>query len=708
MKQGNGRKTGGLVSRILEGAQVRLGKLIDDGWFWKSLRLRAAEGDSKLTAPVEQIASVYSSVSRVATLASAVPFRLMVGEGDDEVELVPKKSELANLFRHPNPAMPARQTLWEVTLFQKLLRGGSYWILAGEHGSRLATEKDLPAMIFPMPGSAVAKLVDEKTQMILLGYQLTLKNGEKIKYKPWEVVPFRFNHPLNWVTEDLAPLDVAKMSVEQDHAAKRWNWALFKNFCQPSGVITMEGTALPEERDEIREEVKDRHGGVENAYDVAVLPLGAKWEKTSDTAREMQFLELLRFTALEVFEIMGVNKFVVGDVEELNYASALVAERQVYRNRVLPEFALIEDVLEPHVDRWSNGTARAFFDTSGVEALQQGFGEKIVQGKNLLGLGYTINEVNDRLGLKMPEREENGDEPLIALGFKPLASVVSGEAEGDSFNFALAARTRSEGMTARDAEDYWRAFAARGIDPFEKRMVKKLRRIWFDLQKETLENLAAVTAEDGKSLGPVAERILDPDIERILYDEDKAKKKIQRALEPIFFDIFEEALSILAEEIPGGLSIVDSNDVELLDYVASKAIKVVRISETVREQIRKALGKAITDKATVQQITERIRERFKFARARSLTIARTETAQTSSGVRHLAMQKEGIERHRWLPANDDEVRESHLRAREDPEEWTVNVGKQFPNGLTHPSEVGGPAEEVINCRCIAVPFVEDN
>jgi HK97 family phage portal protein len=663
------RTTNGVFSRILEGAQVRLGKLIDDGWFWKSLRLRAAEGDGKLTSPVSQIASVYASVSRIASLLSSIPFQVVTGPGDSPVVLDPKTNEIARLFRFPNASLPSRSTLWEVTVFQRMLRGGSYWVLTGPNGSRLASDTAVPSMIFPIPGTSMRKVVDEKTGMIVQGYELLLEGGKKIRYQLHEVIPLRFHDPFKPATDDFAPLDVAKMSIEQDHAAKRWNWALFQNYCQPSGIVTMEGTALPEERGEIKAEIRDAHQGVEKQYDVAVLPLGAKWEKTSDSAKDMQFLELLKFSALEVYEVFGVNKFVVGDVEELNFASALVAERQVYRNRVIPETSYYSDVLEPYLERWSNGTARPLWDTSGVEALKQGFTETLLQATSLKALGYDLND-------------DQADEDEEA-SFSP---------------------ERVERIAQRA---YWRAFNARALEPFEKAMVKKLRRILFDLQKETLSNLAAVTAEEGKGLESVSERILNPDIDRILYDEGKAAARIQRALEPIFEDIFLEALATLGEDL-GGLSIVDAKDADLLEFLLAKQIRVTRISETVRERIRKSLAKAINDKATVQQITERIRKQFKFARARSLTIARTETAQTSSGVRFLAMKKEGISRHRWIPANDDEVRESHARAQLDPEAWTVKVGTQFPNGLTHPSEVGGPAEEVINCRCVAVPVVEDN
>lgn len=706
----NGRRPS-ILSRILRGAKVRIGKLIDDDWFFKSMRLRMS--DEKLTAPHRQVASVYSSVSRISTLLSSVPFRLVTGEGEDQKELHPRDNEVARLFRRPNPAFQARATLWEITIFQKYLKGGSIWVLTGDKGERLANEDAVPTMIFPLSATLFTPVKDKKTGMIVEGYELTTAEGKKLEYKLHELIVFKFHDPFDPISGLLAPLDVAKISVEQDHAGKRWNWALFKNFCQPSGIVTIEGTALPEERDEIRDEIKDRHQGVDNQYDIAVLPLGAKWEKTSDSHHDMQFETLLKFFALEVYEIFGVNKFVVGDVEELNYASALVAERQVYKSRVIPEMRYIEDILEEPIDRWSGENARGFFDESKVEALKQGLTETLMHAKLTRDLGYSVNMVNAHYGLGLPEidEEKGGDTPLVPVGLRPLEQVASGDTGGgDSFSFSLAAETLTRsGADDFDGEQYWRAYVKRGLDPFEKAMTKRLRRHFFDLQKEVLENLAKIAAKDGKAIDlDLCTRVFDAaDIVAVLFDLKKSKAKIKKALEPIFERIFLEAISMLDDELPGGLQIVDSNDKDLRAFLSKKKIKVTRISNTVRERIRKSLTEAIKNKETIQKITNRLRDQFKFARARALTIARTETGQTQGGVRFLAMKKEGIKRHRWITAKDDEVRDSHLEADLNPEDWIVPIGTTFPNGLKYPSEVGGPAAEVINCRCVAVAVVDD-
>jgi hypothetical protein len=30
----------------------------------------------------------------------------------------------------------------------------------------------------------------------------------------------------------------------------------------------------------------------------------------------------------------------------------------------------------------------------------------------------------------------------------------------------------------------------------------------------------------------------------------------------------------------------------------------------------------------------------------------------------------------------------------------------FPNGCLYPCDPGGPAEQIINCRCVAVPVID--
>jgi uncharacterized protein with gpF-like domain len=53
----------------------------------------------------------------------------------------------------------------------------------------------------------------------------------------------------------------------------------------------------------------------------------------------------------------------------------------------------------------------------------------------------------------------------------------------------------------------------------------------------------------------------------------------------------------------------------------------------------------------------------------------------------------------WLTAKDEKVRDSHSRENGN----IVEVGKRFPvTNLRYPGDPKGRAEEIVNCRCVAI------
>jgi SPP1 gp7 family putative phage head morphogenesis protein len=119
-------------------------------------------------------------------------------------------------------------------------------------------------------------------------------------------------------------------------------------------------------------------------------------------------------------------------------------------------------------------------------------------------------------------------------------------------------------------------------------------------------------------------------------------------------------------------------------------------------RIRQEIAEGIDEGESATQIAKRVADFLKvYSISDARRIARTESAAGFNGGRNIAMERVGIDEHEWLSARDADVRDSH--AREDGN--TVRLGELFP--VTHLEYPGadGPAEEVINCRCVAVPVV---
>lgn len=103
--------------------------------------------------------------------------------------------------------------------------------------------------------------------------------------------------------------------------------------------------------------------------------------------------------------------------------------------------------------------------------------------------------------------------------------------------------------------------------------------------------------------------------------------------------------------------------------------------------------------------TRRLDAEKSFWQTRADRIARTETTGAYNGGSFDAALRTGASVKRWVAAGDRRVRSSHTRA----EGQTVRFQDPFSVGgarLQYPGEVGGPAEETVNCRC-TMTFPED-
>ena len=101
-------------------------------------------------------------------------------------------------------------------------------------------------------------------------------------------------------------------------------------------------------------------------------------------------------------------------------------------------------------------------------------------------------------------------------------------------------------------------------------------------------------------------------------------------------------------------------------------------------------------------LADRVRDAFnELSRGRATVIAQTETGSAYGQGRQDVMVASGVEWKQWLSAEDDKVRPDHAEA----DGQAVPVDEPFDVGgeeLMHPGDPDGSAEQVINCRCVAI------
>jgi uncharacterized protein with gpF-like domain len=141
------------------------------------------------------------------------------------------------------------------------------------------------------------------------------------------------------------------------------------------------------------------------------------------------------------------------------------------------------------------------------------------------------------------------------------------------------------------------------------------------------------------------------------------------------------------------------------------AKKVKQIANTTRDQSEALIQKITTESIGLglsqaeagKLIADGLSEwGADISRHRSRVIARTETHAASQAASQTAAEEIGFKvLKEWVSGNTDRTRDDHAEA----DGQTVELDQPFSVGgeqLMHPGDASGSAENVINCRCVAV------
>lgn len=119
-----------------------------------------------------------------------------------------------------------------------------------------------------------------------------------------------------------------------------------------------------------------------------------------------------------------------------------------------------------------------------------------------------------------------------------------------------------------------------------------------------------------------------------------------------------------------------------IEYARTEGLGVIQTRKLIEEYLYESLGS--------------------IGKSRAKMIAQTELISASNIASQEGIKSTGLEyRKFWSTSGLAGIRESHIQAQED----SIAVGglqedELFSNGLAFPGDPSGPAEEVINCRCI--------
>jgi SPP1 gp7 family putative phage head morphogenesis protein len=672
---------------------------------------------SNVSDPFAQHAWFRAILDRKADALASVPVRMIKGVKGNRTEEQPDYTfdKWARLFTRPNPDLSWQEFI-SIHIFQKRLYGQALWV-SMKDGEPSPIDKAneinfLDAAMYQPKRNEKTKLVEEWIP----------RQGSKLPPFPAVAVhAFRVPHP--YVGDALCPpWKAAGLSMNVDVVFEAANLEFGKRGFSLGGWII--GKEWDKNSAHAAQKVlTDRFAGADKAGTYAVLGgMGSDIQIIPNTSnhKNMEFIEGARFNLEKLLAIEGVPLSWVSKGGDLNNSTLVGEDAGAWLRTIEPELAQIEEYFWFYVfSKIDNGRRWMAFDRDAVPAFRAArMSAKLEDAKKLQELHYPVNIINEKLALGMPrvpwldEAYANG--ALLPVSFiekseetfkefgdtspQTTTTTVKTIEEPENPNVAASAKNASTNETPRSgarasSNRAWKDWVERVLDPNEARFKKEMVAHFSAQRRAVLANLDRT----------LNRALSEEEIEAILFDIDEWNQKLLTRTQPIYRQIVGDATTDVAADL-GGLGVWSESNPVVTGVLAKRGALLVSVNATTRDALRESLVAGSQANETAVELAARINAVFNDGmRARASAIARTETASTTNEIRAEAMKAEGIERHQWESAGDEATRESHLAVNG---EIRV-IGEPFSNGLTEPGDASAPPEEVVNCRCRALPVLDN-
>lgn len=705
----------------------------DPNFFIPTYTTNRDDAVAEVTKPYANNVWVYSACNAITTNLIQVPKVLDNVEDEQESEMLTEHPMLG-LLENPNPMMDG-PTFWENVLLDLLLptsstKGGQCFIVAESGVNRPTNLRrgDIPMELYPFSDEFFTPILDKSNGNQLIGWKYQVPNSAShINYSLDEVIRVFLVDPDNPL-KGQAPIWAARKGLRQDAKATTLNENFFANNASLGGVLESEAELEKDVADEVRKAFEEKYAGEEMAGRTALLHSGIKYKQFTQSHQDMEFLDQRKYTREEILAVYRVPKFVVSVYEDINFATAKVADRGFWTNTLVP---LDERVIRSINNQWirhiEEGQLRLSSDYSKVPALQPDLTEKLDQAAKMFALQIPVEEINRRLELQLEiddydwlkthlvnfnlipaedslEGEEEEEEEPVTPSEDEEEEVEEEEDDQTSAIDAIINKIDSD-IAEKNADDKLRERYVNDVLTPDEKKFRKLLGEYLTEQRNMILNNVDAWANAGKAIHKADE----PSPNDFLKGKGKENKRLQKKTRPEYQRQAEREAVVLEAEL--GTSVEWTLNSPGMQKVLKERLKQITVINTTTFKIaRKQISDAITisveqglsRSATAKLLKKEINKVYK-GRINTVTIARTETASIHSQTRMDVYDQVGVKKLKWLTADDELVRGKGADFPHDVLHEVVRTrAKGFYNNekIRFPHDPSASPSNTINCRCM--------
>lgn len=668
---------------------------------------------------------VHSAAKKIADKIAGVEWELFQLSGEKATEI--DQHPLLDLLARPNPVMSGSDLLELTSVFLTLV-GNAYWYKArngsGEVIELWSMRPDLVRMNLNPNGS-----VKE--------YVFKIEYGIENIFPVDDVIHFTEANPLSDYYGLGAIVPVMEV-IMSDIYAKKWNTKFFYNSARPDAIITTAQDLNEEQQKQVYEKWMEKYGTYQNAFKVAVLSNGLKYQAISSTQKDMDFANMRINNREDVLMALQVPKTMLGLTEEVNRASAETAVYVFLSETIVPKLkkhtaklnhALVQsefgfDLLLQFIDPTPQNqealdthynSAVGVYMTKNEVRMAEGLdpvdgGDDLYVPVNMVSVGTVPRQkkINVQVERRMKQLYKTGRRGNKLLGAKEM--VVKKVIEKTTKKIMAQIKTKDAEITEQEQQDkekkeverlkrraaYKDMHLAR-LEKWEKAFQLMVAQLFVDQAKRAVAKL--LKSDIGKDFKSAKdfELLNQADEEKVFVDKSRG----------MFYDIIKEAGEAGYEQVLK--KDFDPADPVTAEWIKKKTIKfATQVNETTIQKLKDTLAEGVLQGESIDQLKQRIKDTMADRiTSSSRTIARTEVlSATNAGTLFGYKQSDVVQEKEWLSVEDDRVRPDHA----DADGQVVGIDEAFSVGgdeLDYPGDPSGDPDEIINCRCTLLPVINN-
>lgn len=247
-------------------------------------------------------------------------------------------------------------------------------------------------------------------------------------------------------------------------------------------------------------------------------------------------------------------------------------------------------------------------------------------------------------------------------------------------------KTTGSGVHTRGIDE---EYAVKVLDRLEEQTIRIVRRLADAQKRDALRRLER--GERNASMPASATATFNP---------DAWSERAYEFLIPAVTNALETGTIIAQETLDVAIENIDLYVAQAAEERAQTLVKQVNTTTATVLQDRLTAA-AQADRLSVDEYRAALESTFDdLSGYRADTIARTETVGSLNGAsREVAVRSNVAFGREWVATQDGNTRDSHINLNG---YQTRTMEDRYPNGLLHPGDPRGPADETINCRCVEI------